>query len=370
MPLVNFQIVHTFAAMKSAVVILSLLFVFSSCKEEENEDAYTCESVPLNESFTYLDLIAAVPDEVLTGFVQQPTEEGALGRNKNGYEHARFQLPITHLANYAVHFEDEEALTAFVKSIGYTFQYQTTDGDFEFIAPPDTPADKQPLSVDLASGTIFFGYGLGISLHALSTSEWYQGLSDDHSSKQAILGWQSNIESLLAYLKSDLELIKEYDKASPNRLFFDALAFYTLGEYLKDESAQQTGMGLATHAMSLREQTAGYFIEANGWDSSYNGVALKLGLELYVLLDGGELKNLLKDGLSCAADWQSSRVLETGEISTEGNTRVYPGGESLGGREKQVDVEKTAYSFYYMTTLTSDQSYADLSQLILEFYAP
>lgn len=356
--------------MKPAFLIFLISLFFFSCEEDDNEDSYSCESVPLNESLTYLDLIYAVPDEVLTGFVQLPNEEGALGRNKNGYQHARFQLPLTHLGNYAVHFEDEEALAALVNSIDYAFQYQTATGDFEFVAPPDAPSDKKPLPVDLASGTFFFGYGLGMSLHALSSSQWYQGLSDDHSSKQAIVSWQSNIEKLMAYLKTNLELIKEYDRASPNRLFFDALAFYTLGEYLKDESAQQTGVGLATHAMSIREQVAGYFIEANGWDSSYNGVALKLGLELYVLLDGGELKAILKDGLSCAADWQSSRVLETGEISTEGNTRVYPGGESMGGKEKQVDVEKTAYSFYYMTTLTSDQSYADLSQLVLGFYAP
>lgn len=357
--------------MKQVVFILSFVFVFLSCNQEGDQELHSCESVALSNSFSYLELIDAVPDEVLTGFVQKPNEEGALDRNKNGYVHARFQLPATHLANYAVHFEDEEALNEWVKSISYAFAHQTVSGDFEFVAPPDAPADRQPLPADLASGTFFFGYGLGISLHAFETSEWYQGLSDDHSSKQAILSLQSNIESLLSNLKSNLELIQEYDRASPNRLFFDALAFYTLGEYLDDNDAQETGLGLASHAMSLREQTAGYFIEAGGWDSSYNGVALKLGFELYTLLGiEAELHNLLNDGLSCSADWQSSRVLESGEISTEGNTRVYPGGESLGGREKQVDVEKTVYSFYYMAALANDQTYADLSQQVLEFYAP
>ncbi|WP_422360079.1 hypothetical protein [Reichenbachiella sp.] len=357
--------------MKSAAFILSFVFVFMSCKEEEDQATYSCESVALNNSLSYSDLIDAVPDEVLTGFVEEPDEEGALGRNKNGYAHARFQLAATHLANYAVHFESEEALSEWVKSINYSFLYQTEAGDFEFIAPPDAPADRQPLPADLASGSFFFAYGLGISLHAFESSEWYQGLPDDHASKQTIEGLQTNIESLLTYLKSNLELIQEYDRASPNRLLFDGLAFYTLGAYLEDANAQQTGLGLAGHAMTLREQTAGYFIEAQGWDSSYNGVALKLGFELYALLGSGvELHNVLNDGLSCSADWQFSRVLESGEISTEGNTRVYPGGESLGGREKKVDVEKTVYAFYYMAALTNDQSYAELSQQVLEYYAP
>ncbi|WP_420582981.1 hypothetical protein [Reichenbachiella sp.] len=357
--------------MKSVAFFILISTMFFSCKEEENDSTYNCESVALNSKFSYIDLIESVPAEVLSGFLQQPDEQGALGRNKNGYEHARFQLAMTHLANYTVAFEDEEALVALVNSIDYAFTYQAEDGDFEFVAPPEAPTDRQPKPEDLASGTFFFSYGLGISLHALNNSVWYQSLANDHSAKQSIAGFQSNIESLLTYLKSDMALIQEYDKASPNRLFFDALAFYTLGEYLNDSEAQEIGTGMAGHAISLKEETAGYFIEARGWDSSYNGVSIKLGLEMFTIL-GSEstLKTTLMEGLSCATDWQTSRVLESGEISTEGNTRVYPGGESLGGMEKKVDVEKTAYAFYYMAALTNDESYGELSQQILAFYAP
>ena len=72
--------------------------------------------------------------------------------------------------------------------------------------------------------------------------------------------------------------------------------------------------------------------------------------------------------LSCATNWQSSRILSNGEISTYGNTRVHPGGEEFLGNEKGVDVIKTVKAFFYMSSLSNDNQYKLLAEKVIEHY--
>ena len=123
--------------------------------------------------------------------------------------------------------------------------------------------------------------------------------------------------------------------------------------------------------MIQRNDTVGYFIEGGGWDSSYNGVAIKLGFELFTLIPNDSVqivKDELEKAVTCATDWQKSRILATGEISTEGNTRVFPGGEEFLGNEKSVDVIKTVKALYYMATLSDKNEYELLALKVIENY--
>lgn len=113
----------------------------------------------------------------------------------------------------------------------------------------------------------------------------------------------------------------------------------------------------------------GYFLEGDGWDSSYQGVGINVGFNLYTLLPDTEpLKSVLWNCLSCASDWQKSRVLASGEISTQGNTRVYPGGEGFLGEEKSIDWIDTMIGFFMMSYLTNDSSYTTKAIEIKNFY--
>lgn len=144
-----------------------------------------------------------------------------------------------------------------------------------------------------------------------------------------------------------------------------------LGTYTGDEEARQLGLDFAQNAFSQTDQGAGYFIEGGGWDSSYNGVALQLGFEfLSLLVQEGE-EALIEEyakALSCALDWQLSRILESGEISAEGNSRVFPGGEAFLGQEKGIDVLKTVRALFYMASYAGEKRYEDLAWKILNFY--
>ncbi|MGL1889377.1 MAG: hypothetical protein OCD76_22875 [Reichenbachiella sp.] len=355
-------------------LLFSFLLLYSCDSKNSTVEPNNCTVTKLDPLILYNDLILDIPEAVITALVEQPDELGALGRNKSGYFHVRFQLEMLSLSDYTIKFQNLEGLSAYLNNLKYSFSYQNNEGDFQFIPTDElvNSADYEgPSEAELASGTAFFAYSLGLSLHSLSQSDWYNNTSSLSDIRENIQALNPNIERMLTYLKNSEDLLNTVDATAPNRLLFNAIAFYSLGIYLDDQEAKNIGIEFANSALSQIDQTEGYFIEGGGWDSSYNGVAIKLGFELFTLIgvDADQAtKDELQQALSCATHWQKSRVISTGEISTEGNTRVYPGGENFLGKEKEVDVKKTIQAFFYMSSLSAENEYEALAQQVIEFY--
>jgi hypothetical protein len=316
---------------------------------------------------SYHALINSLPGYVIEGLTKQPDASGALGRNREGYFHVRFQLDIGFLAAYAVKFNSDQALEGFVRAAVYSFDRQKPAGDFELVIPADLQSLGTPSAGDLASGTSFFLSALGSSLVLLQQSPWYQARPADNLTAQ-LQALAPQVQGALAYLKTQQTLLKQFDADAPNRLLFDAVAFYSLGLYLNDAEAKAIGTDFIQAA--LRQQApAGYLTEGGGHDSSYNGVALRLGLVLLGMVPTTEsIYAELQQTLSCCAQWQASRVAPSGEISLEGNTRVYPGGEKFLGVEKQIAWIETLMSFYFTAALSSNAAYTELAQRVEGFY--
>lgn len=358
-----------------ATLILFNLVSVSSCVNKENSVAIErCTISNLDRSLDYNDLVAATPQHIIEALVERPDTNGALGRNRSGYFHVRFQFDMTRLTDYAIKFQSEEAVLEYLKSLRYSFSYQQPEGDFQFVAPNEflnDPGYQPPSEGNLASGTAFFAYSLGISLITLHQSQWYSAANEIDELRSEIEALNPNIQNMLDYLKSSVELLNTVDESAPNRLLFNAIAFYSLGVILDDDIARGIGINFAEKALVQRHNRIGYFIEGGGWDSSYNGVAIKLGFELFTLIVNEAeqiVKNDLEQAITCATDWQKSRILETGEISTRGNTRVFPGGEEFLGNEKSVDVIKTVKAFSYMAALSGKNEYESLAQKIIDYY--
>lgn len=357
------------------IFLLLYLNGLNSCNDViKSEQFKNCMISDLKNELQYNDLISDIPEDIISALVERPDAKGALGRNKDGYFHVRFQLGMTHLSDYAIKFQNKQAVAEYLKNLNYSFSKQKTQGDFEFNPPKhllQDPNYKSPSKANLASGTAFFAYSLGLSLHSLNQSQWYLSEPSITSIKNNIEALNPDIESMLGFLKQNIDLLNFVDEKAPNRLLFNAIAFYSLGEHLNDQEAKSIGMNFANKALSQRNQTQGFFIEAGGWDSSYNGVAIKLGFELFTLLNNRDtfaLKSELEKAVSCSTDWQSSRILSNGEISTDGNTRVFPGGEVFLSIEKGVDVIKTVKAFFYMSTLSDDKQYKLLAEKVIVYY--
>lgn len=359
--------------MKNLLPFIIFGLTFNSCGKESQpiEPDSICEKVTMNSNKNYNALVSDFDEQQLLRSVEEPSDSGALGRNKESYFHVRFQMKMTNLTDIAIYSQRVDALEAFLKNLEYSFNYQEVNGGFQLIPPPELINDPNippATEGDRVSAVAFFAYSLGISLTSLEGSDWYLNSNETQSIRNQIRQFDLRIGSTLNYLKANQNILQQIDEDAPNRLLFDGIAFYSIGEYLNDIQAKEIGIGFIQYALELIDESSGYFIEGGGWDSSYNGVALKLGFEIFSMLQTSAIKEDLGQKLVCAMDWQLTRILPSGEISTKGNTRVYPGGESFLGNEKTVDVEKTIRALKYFASLTDNSTYNNIANQVLDFY--
>lgn len=352
---------------------LGLVIVIAPVSCEDGKDSaeplHQCSLLPFGNSPGRDDLLLSFDPEVLFGLAAAdvPDQEGALGRNQSGYFHVRFQLPVSTLSDYAVTFQDIEALEYTIRALEYSFDHQLPAGDFSLVVPPEL-SHFAPGEIDLASGTAFFLSSVGLTLHNLEGNPWFNA-GERAEYKSRVEALRPKVELAAQWLTSKRELLENADGDAPNRLFFDALAFYGLGLWLNDTELKTKGIAFAELAID-KQHSQGYFLEGGGWDSSYQGVAINVGFNLYSILDSSEsaFAGRLAKALSCAADWQQSRVLATGEISAEGNTRVFPGGETFLGQEKAIDWTKTMVAMYMMGYYSGDETFLSTADRIRLFY--
>jgi len=358
--------------MKTRIIFCLALLALVSCVSDEGLVPVESDSSDFKivNRYNYNTLIAQIGEEKLSRAVEQPNTEGALGRNKNGYFHVRFQLPMTTIIDFAVVTNRIDALHGFMKILDFSFDHQLEDGSYE-ISPPfellNSPDYKAPSEGDLASGVSFFASSLGISLLTLQNSQWFTTDPLTETYRNQLKQYEINIQKTLDYLIESQEILKAYDATAPNRLLFNALSFYTLGTYLNRTDAISISRTFSELALSQIDAVDGYFIEKNGYDSSYNGVAIKLAMELISLLEF-ENSAKLESAILKATQWQIGRITKNGEILTEGNSRVFPGGESFIGTEKSVDYAKTIKALYYFSTITDNPQIKELGDKVLEFY--
>jgi hypothetical protein len=295
----------------------------------------------------------------------QTDASGALDRNKTAYFHVRFQMGISPLADYAVDAQNSTALEMVVRAIEYSFKYQLQDGDFQLSIPPDLINTSVATEGDKVSGIAFFYSALGAGLLALQENSGYQA---QLASKQRVEVLIPKYQHTLNYLKSKVTLLKQIDADAPNRLFFDALAFYSMGKYLNDKDAMIVGIDFANLALA-KKQPEGFFLEGNGYDSSYQGVGIAIGFRLLSVLKNDEpIRQNLYNNLACATRWEMTRIKTSGEISTEGNSRVYAGGETFLGKEKQIAYSSVIVALWNMYHYSGKEEYNDFANKVLAFY--
>ena len=351
------------------VCLLILFCSLFSCRMEEKPiiDLPLCTVDPNLRFYSQNEMTVAFRNDIIEKLAtsNQTDASGALDRNKTAYFHVRFQMSISPLADYAVDAQNSTALEMVVRAIEYSFRYQNPDGDFLLVVPSDLANTGTVTEGDKISGIAFFYSALGAGLLALQENSGYQ----------AQLAVKKRIEILvpqyqlsLNFLKSKTALLKQIDADAPNRLFFDAVAFYSMGKYLNDPEAMNTGIDFANLALS-KKQPPGYFLEGNGFDSSYQGVGLAMGFRLLSILKSDEpIRQMLYTNLACAARWEMTRIKPTGEIATEGNSRVYSGGETFLGKEKQVAYTSVMIALWNMYYYSGKEEYNVFAEKVLSFY--
>ena len=297
-----------------------------------------------------------------------PNPSGAIGRNRNGYFHVRFQRGMHHVADYALATKQVDIVDRFLTAVEYSLQRQLPSGDFELVIPDALRDQGKPSIADRASGVAFFASSLGLGLHALETNDWFQTSPDCKRLRSRLSTIKPRLRSTLSFLIEHERYLEAADQKAPNRLLFDAIAYITLGKLVNDNAAAKIGSTFADRALEQIDPHDGYFLEGGGFDSSYNGVATALALRLLMLdYHSEKLESICSEAIS----WQESRILASGEISTEGNSRVRPGksGESFLGRKKDVDVGHTVEALMLASHRFSSREYSDLATRVVEYYS-
>jgi len=317
---------------------------------------------------TYGNRLASISVDMSRHLAERnmPAADGSLGRNREKYFHVRFQMGLHHLADYGISAKNPEAIDNFVKSVEYSFRHQQKSGDFTLVIPESIPGKPVPTTGDLASGVAFFASSLGSGWLAIESSDWVRTSDACKRSRDKLETLKPQLGLTLRYLLAHREILARVDSHAPNRLLLDALAFDTLGKLLDDAAAAEAASSFVSSAAKQTHEQ-GYFIEGGGFDSSYNGVAAAVAFRLVLAgYDNNDLANLVRR----AIQWRKTRILPDGKISTDGNSRVNPGGngESFLGRKKDVDVAHTIEAFTLAAAYFDDPAHEATAKRIFDHY--
>lgn len=283
-----------------------------------------------------------------------PDENGALGRNQDGYFSVRFQEMLSDTLIQGLINRDVHLVELGVAAIEYGFDYQNTDGSFPVDTPPSVPLPKPLGPLDYARGGTFFLAEVGRSLLLMAEHRWFQTSSETTSLRARIEAVKPKAGLALDYLKSQQSLLNTYDPQWSNQLFRDAAGIYMTARAIGRTDMLSFGTSFANTALS-NQWANGVFPEKYGYDSSYQAVSLLNALILYLHVPStSQLRKNLWTGITKGVQWELTRILPDGRVNTDGNTRVYPGGEIYLGTEKGVAYVSLVQALKFYGVLADD----------------
>jgi Ca2+-binding RTX toxin-like protein len=308
--------------------------------------------------------------------IEQPDALGRFGFNKQYqmYSSPFWQRSVGIYTQEAIFSKDSAKIDLALKALEFTFKQQLSNGNFSFTPVPDQPANTQQdygVGDQASLGALpFFMAGLGTALQTYQNSTWFQTDAQNQSFRSRLAALTPKIQKTLDFLTLDSNVNRlKGDSRAANRTWHKALSYYSVGEALGDAKAQQIGLSFAQEALSQFDSRTGIFLENGGGDSSYQAVSLVLASRFSLLLDqNNPLRATIQQAVISGAAWEQSKVLSTGEVSTEGNTRVHLGGEVSMNIEKGVDVKTVALAFSYAAMFSNESTYWQTAQRISDFY--
>ena len=343
------------------------IWMLSSCAQPTANLSATAAETALNIAPSYeWDVLSAIDPAVIkyqAKSVVFDSKSGAIGSNRQSYQSVGYQRYSSNLIIYGLVTRNTSLVEAGIKVAEYAFAHQNEDGSFE--------DNSTKTGVSTPTSVAFFLQDLGRSLLLCEQSSWFQT-----SQKTDRLRIRLNQllpltnRSLDWLMKQQAELIKgDGAGRATNRLFFDSLAFYLTGKALRSNRAVAVGEQFAKLALQQQAE-AGFFLENRGQDSSYQGVSLSKALLLLTNLkpESSGLRRQLWLAIQKGVEWQLSSVLQTGEISADGNTRVYPGGEIYLKKEKKIDYLASVLALNYYSAISRNRDVQSTANRILLYY--
>ena len=292
-------------------------------------------------------------------------DSGLTGRNREwgALFSPRFQLGAgSALRTTLVAGRPDAAARAF-RAIEVGAAVIQADGYVPSRVPPAVSGGAEPTKADVAGGAAFFLGDACLGLLALEANA-RPGLVAVPERREVVRG---RLVAALGWLLAQEELLMWADQAAPNRLLFDARAFQACGALASDNRLRAEASGAASrfvYAGLALLSPAGYFVEAGGFDTSYQGVAVAVGEDILL---AGYTGGALPASLTRAAEWLVERVGPKGQIESADNRRTCGGGETFLGEPKRIDVSNVFTGLVYAGIRTRHQPFLSAASRIEEW---
>jgi len=287
---------------------------------------------------------------------------GLIGRNRTwgALYSPRFQLGAgSALRTALVARRLDKAALAF-RAIEVGVEIVQSDGSVPSSVPDE--AGDSLSAADIASAAAFFLGDACLGLLAVEAAARPAAVASDDRRAEVRAGLVRAVEWLLA----QQDVLMAVDGSAPNRLLFDARSFQACGSLSTNSelrsAAERAAVSFVEAALRLHADD-GHFVEGGGHDTSYQGVALRVGED--VLLAGyPDPDGRFRSALTSAADWLAARVGPEGRIDSSGNTRTCGGGETWFGKPKRIAVPDVFAGLVYTGVRTGRHSLAGAARRI------
>ena len=279
------------------------------------------------------------------------SSSGAIGYNKPGYIDIAIQREALWVLRYGMLIQSKDHVSRAVRAFEYGFNRQNPAGYF---------INTIGISPEIAvGGDAFFMSAYCIAYFMLKNEPAYT----EEFARLEIL--KPKLILAMTWLDRNKATLLQQDDQTPNRLLFDATAFYLSSQITNHEDHKKLGEMFIAEA--LRAQVAeGYFIEKGGWDSSYQAVSMLNLCELYYDCNDESLKQVIIHSLGLAADWLISRIDENGVVSAVGNSRTGLGQEVHSGKEKEINLAEVAESLFGCGNILGDKLLTKVAEKVVQ----
>lgn len=323
------------------------------------------------ESFEAIDLLthdAALwtsfpePMAALAASTLPTDDSGLIGRNRQWGDmySARFQLGVGFSLRIFLAGQQATQQGLAFRGIEIAFSTIEEDGLMPSRVPEEISGGGEPGRQDVASAASFF---LGDACHGLLALRQTPNSNElIEESRQLYVAEQ--VARAIRWLETEVEVLQQADAAAPNRLLFSARTFIACGALVEAPDIVDIGDDFIARALVLQRED-GVFLEGGGHDTSYQAVALRLGLELLVLRESPELLA----AVSSATRWLLGRACGDGRIDSSDNTRTCGGGESFLGQQKELSATDVFFTFAAYSIIFDDATARESANQVVRWFS-
>jgi len=245
---------------------------------------------------------------------------------------------------------DEKAIAAGFKMFDWGFARQSDDGGFAGTGDP-------------FHSTAFFVQAVAHSLLAIQQSPHASKYADKVAHYKPLVHRAARWMILSEVWQKGIK----HDKPYTHRRYLDAAALGLTGKLTGDRELVEYARQLISDGLAL-QRPDGVNPEKGGHDSSYQMVGVVYAQRWVTYFPEDSLTPKVETMIEKALAWVEKRILTTGEISTEGNTRSAGQESGRAGETKKIDYKTAIRGFAYWAAVTQNSKWGAIAQKIAEFY--